>query len=98
MPEAKIHILGVGSDGLRGLTGRARDLLQQADVILGSDQTLSLVPELKAERHKIGNDLSETAQFLEKNLASKKMVVIASGDPLFYGVARWLCDHVGKDR
>lgn len=97
-PEAKIHILGVGSDGLRGLTGRARDLLQQADIVLGADQTLSLVPELKAERHKIGNDLSETAQFLEKNLASKKMVVIASGDPLFYGVARWLCDHVGKDR
>jgi len=96
--EAKIHILGVGSDGLRGLTGRARDLLQQADVILGSEQTLGLVPELKAERVKIGNDLTETAQFLEKNLTAKKMVVIASGDPLFYGVARWLCDHVGKER
>lgn len=98
MAEPKIHILGVGSDGLRGLTGRARDLLQQADVILGSDSTLNLVSELKAERVKIGNDLTETAEFLEKNLASKKMVVIASGDPLFYGVARWLCDHVGKDR
>ena len=98
MPEAKIHILGVGSDGLRGLTGRARDLLQQADVVLGAEQTLNLVPELKAERVKIGNDLAETAQFLEKNLGSKKMVVIASGDPLFYGVARWLCDHVGKER
>jgi precorrin-6Y C5,15-methyltransferase (decarboxylating) len=98
MSEAKIHILGVGSDGLRGLTGRARDLLQQADVVLGAEQTLSLVPELKAERVKIGNDLGETAQFLEKNLGAKKMVVIASGDPLFYGVARWLCDHVGKER
>ncbi len=25
------------------------------------------------------------------------MVVVASGDPLFYGVARYLCDRVGKD-
>ena len=26
------------------------------------------------------------------------MVVLASGDPLFYGVARYLCDKLGKDR
>ncbi|MCI0681601.1 MAG: precorrin-6y C5,15-methyltransferase (decarboxylating) subunit CbiE [Gemmataceae bacterium] len=96
--EPKVHIVGVGSDGLGGLTGQARDLLQQADVILGSDQTFSLLPELKAERIKIGADLTEPARFLEKNLGSKRMVVLASGDPLFYGVARWLCDHVGKER
>ena len=97
-PEPKIHILGVGSDGLRGLTGRARELLQQADVVLGSEPTLGLIAELKAARVKIGTDLGETAQFLEANLGSKKMVVVASGDPLFYGVARWLCDRLGKER
>src|SRR5205085_5199889 len=25
-------------------------------------------------------------------------VIVASGDPLFYGVARYLCDRLGKDR
>jgi len=97
-PEPKIHILGVGSDGLRGLTGRARELLQQADVLLGSEQTLNLLPELKARRIAIGADLGETAQFLEGNLGKERMVVVASGDPLFYGVARWLCDRLGKER
>ena len=97
-PEPKIHILGVGSDGMRGLTGRARELLQQADVVLGAEPTLALMPELKAARIAIGSDLAETAQFLEANLGSKKMVVVASGDPLFYGVARWLCDRLGKER
>src|SRR5262245_53020464 len=97
-PEPKIHILGIGSDGLRGLTGRARDLLQQADVVVGAEQTLGVLPELKATRIKIGADLGETAKFLEANLGSKKMVVVASGDPLFYGVARWLCDRLGKER
>jgi precorrin-6Y C5,15-methyltransferase (decarboxylating) len=96
--EAKIHILGVGSDGLAGLTGRARELLQQADVVLGSEHALSLVPELKAQRAKIGGDLAETVHFLEGNLGKKRMVVLASGDPLFYGVARYLCDRLGKDR
>ena len=98
MSEPKIHILGVGSDGLRGLTGRARDLLQQAEVILGSEQTLSRLPELKARRVAIGADLGETAHFLETNLGKERMVVVASGDPLFYGVARWLCDRLGKER
>lgn len=97
-PEPKIHILGVGSDGLRGLTGRARELLQQAEVLLGSEQTLNLLPELKARRIAIGADLGETAQFLEGNLGKERMVVVASGDPLFYGVARWLCDRLGKER
>jgi precorrin-6B C5,15-methyltransferase / cobalt-precorrin-6B C5,C15-methyltransferase len=96
--EAKIHILGVGSDGLAGLTGRGRELLGQADVLLGSEHALSLIPELKAQRVKIGSDLNETVQFLETNLGKKRMVVVASGDPLFYGVARYLCDKVGKDR
>src|SRR5258708_8575275 len=26
------------------------------------------------------------------------MVIVASGDPLFYGVARYLCEKLGKDR
>ena len=28
----------------------------------------------------------------------KHVVVLVSGDPLFYGVARYLCDKLGKDR
>ncbi len=28
----------------------------------------------------------------------QRVVVLASGDPLFYGVARYLCDKLGKDR
>jgi precorrin-6Y C5,15-methyltransferase (decarboxylating) len=95
--DAKIHILGVGNDGLGGLTGRARELLQRADLVLGSEATLGLVRELKAERLAIGPDLAEVVQTLENNLGKKRMVVVASGDPLFYGVARYLCDRLGKD-
>jgi len=35
---------------------------------------------------------------LETNLGKKRMVVMAGGDPLFYGVARYLCDRLGKER
>jgi precorrin-6Y C5,15-methyltransferase (decarboxylating) len=93
-PEAKIHIIGVGSDGLAGMTARARELLAAADLVLGSDHALSLVRELKGERQRIGPDLQEVVRVLESNLGRKRM---ASGDPLFYGVARYLCDRLGKD-
>jgi precorrin-6Y C5,15-methyltransferase (decarboxylating) len=96
--EAKVHIVGIGSDGIRGLTGRARELLQAAELVLGSENTLALVLELRAEKLGIGANLPEVVQALEGNLGSKRIVVIASGDPLFYGVARYLCDRLGKDR
>jgi precorrin-6Y C5,15-methyltransferase (decarboxylating) len=98
--EAKIHIIGVGSDGLAGLTTRARELLTSADLVLGSEHTLKLVPELKAERFRIGPDLQEVVRFLESRFKDdrRRMVMVASGDPLFYGVARYLCDRLGKER
>jgi precorrin-6B C5,15-methyltransferase / cobalt-precorrin-6B C5,C15-methyltransferase len=96
--EPKIHVLGIGPDGLAGLTARARELLTGAELVLGSEHTLGLLPELKAQRVRIGPDLQEAVRVLESNLGRKRTVVVAGGDPLFYGVARYLCDRLGKDR
>jgi precorrin-6Y C5,15-methyltransferase (decarboxylating) len=95
--EPRTYVIGIGSDGLAGLTARARELLNSAELILGSDQALGLVPEVAAQRFRIGPDLQEVVRTLELNLGKKRMVVVASGDPLFYGVARYLCDRLGKD-
>jgi precorrin-6Y C5,15-methyltransferase (decarboxylating) len=96
--ESKVFIIGVGSDGLAGLTARARELLTSADLVLGSDHTLDWLPELTGERYPIGPDLQEVVRLLESELGRKRTVIVASGDPLFYGVARYLCDRVGKER
>jgi precorrin-6Y C5,15-methyltransferase (decarboxylating) len=96
--EAKIYIIGVGNDGLAGLTARARELLQSADLILGSDHALDRIGDVRAERYRMGADLQEAVRTLESNLGRKRLVLVASGDPLFYGVARYLCDRLGKDR
>jgi precorrin-6B C5,15-methyltransferase / cobalt-precorrin-6B C5,C15-methyltransferase len=94
---AKIHIIGVGGDGSAGMTARARELLGAAELLLGSETTLHLVGPTTAERVRIGSDLHEIVQLLEANLGRKRIVVLAGGDPLFYGVARYLCDRLGKD-
>ncbi len=96
--EPRIHIIGVGSDGLAGLTARTREIVAGAEVLFGSQHTLDLVPELKGERHYIGADLQETVTALTAVLGRKRVAIVAGGDPLFYGVARYLCDRIGKDR
>ncbi|MBL8799624.1 MAG: precorrin-6y C5,15-methyltransferase (decarboxylating) subunit CbiE [Planctomycetia bacterium] len=97
--EPRIHIIGVGGDGLAGLTSRGRELLTAADLVLGSEPTLGLLPALKAEKVRIGSDLQEVVRLLENRLSGgQRLVIVAGGDPLFYGVARYLCDRLGKDR
>jgi precorrin-6Y C5,15-methyltransferase (decarboxylating) len=96
--ESKIHIIGIGNDGLGGLTSRARSLLSSAELILGAEPVLELLTELPAERVRLGSDLPELVSSLTSNLGRKRMVIVASGDPLFYGVARYLCEKLGKDR
>lgn len=97
MAESRIHIIGIGNDGLAGLTSRARDLLNSADLVFGSEATLKLLPEVKAERRPLGPDLQEAVATLTALLGRKRLALVAGGDPLFYGVARYLCDRLGKE-
>src|SRR3954462_12113932 len=94
----KIYVVGVGGDGLAGLTSRARELVAGADLLVGSDGALRLLPEVNAERLRIGAGREEVTEKLRANFGKKRIVVASTGDPLFYGVARYLCDRLGKER
>ena len=93
----KIHIVGIGENGLDGLTAAARELIQNAQVLVGDEHTLAALPATKAERLNAGADLDAAVQRIAM-ASGQRVVVLASGDPLFYGVARYLCDKLGKDR
>ena len=93
----KVHIIGIGDDGLEGVTAAARQLVAEADLLIGTEHTLSAVPEGGGERMEVGAHLDNVVQRVAGG-GGEKIVVLASGDPLFYGVARYLCDRLGKDR
>jgi precorrin-6Y C5,15-methyltransferase (decarboxylating) len=93
----RVRIIGIGDDGLEGLTASARAAVEGADLLIGTDQTLAAVPRNKAERLVMGHDLDEVVGRIEKG-GRRQIVILAQGDPLFYGVARYLCDKLGKDR
>lgn len=92
----KVFIVGIGEDGLSTLSSSARRQVENAELLFGSQRTLDLIPKSAAERIVVGANLGEMVQRVEQALGRKRIVVLASGDPLFYGFARYLCDRLGK--
>lgn len=94
----KIPVIGIGPDGAAGLSVRCRELLGAAEMVFGSDAALRLLPELTADRIAIGSDLPAAVERLRAALGKKRIAVVASGDPLFYGTARYFCEKVGAEQ
>ena len=95
--RAKLVIVGIGDDGLAGLTDSARRIVSEADVILGAPATLRLLDALPPKKVALDPDMPTALRQVREVLASVRPVLVSSGDPLFYGVARYLCDRLGKD-
>jgi precorrin-6Y C5,15-methyltransferase (decarboxylating) len=93
----KIHVIGIGDDGLEAVPNNVRQLIADAEVLLGTERTLSLVPKSAAQRHAISSDLNQLVSTLEQ-AAGKRVVLLLYGDPMFYGLARYVCEKLGKDR
>lgn len=93
----KIHIVGMGENGLEGLTANARELVLNAEILIGDEHVLASMPPTPAERLLVGVDLDVAIQKIVA-ASGKRIVVLSPGDPLFYGVARYLCDKLGKER
>ena len=96
--QPKIAILGIGPDGVDGLPTRERDLLLQAAVVLGPVSVLDRLGQLSARRIPLGLNLAETVETLTGLDPNHRAVVVVGGDPLFYGLAKYLCEKLGKDR
>lgn len=92
----KIHVIGIGDDGLDGVTAAARRQIEQAALLVGSERTLSLIPASKAVRVVLGANLDAVVDRLAAHSGSA--VVLVSGDPLFYGISRFLAERIGKQR
>ncbi len=83
-----IYVIGAGVEGQEGFGSRALELISQAEVLIGGDRQLNLFPDFAGQKVSIGNNLSEIVEQLKKN--NGKAVVLASGDPLFFGIGRLL--------
>ncbi|MGQ9504596.1 MAG: precorrin-6y C5,15-methyltransferase (decarboxylating) subunit CbiE [Thermogutta sp.] len=92
----KIFVVGIGEDGLAGLTDYARRLIESADLVVGEQHCLDLVGEIAGQRISVSSNLEEIVETITAN-RDKRIVILALGDPLFYGTAHYLWDKIGKE-
>ncbi|MED7949465.1 precorrin-6y C5,15-methyltransferase (decarboxylating) subunit CbiE [Streptomyces sp. BE303] len=95
-----LTVVGIGADGWPGLAGTARASLRTAEVVIGGPRQLDLLPadEVSAERVPWPTPLRPAVPGLLARYADRRVAVLASGDPMFYGIGRTLAEIAGPDR
>lgn len=73
------------------------EMIEQAGTLMGPAAMLKKVADGKQQRVTLSADLEQVAQSVDQKHV-EPVVLLASGDPLFYGTARYLCEKLGKDR
>jgi precorrin-6B C5,15-methyltransferase / cobalt-precorrin-6B C5,C15-methyltransferase len=92
-----LSIVGIGEDGISGLSTRARESIQSATVVFGGARHLSLAAALIR-----GTQMAWVSPFednLPKVLAhrGKAVCVLASGDPFMFGIGGLLSQQVPRE-
>ena len=74
-----ITIVGIGEDGAEGLGTRAREVIANAEILIGGERHLALIPEGAAARANWGKDFEHGVAAIRAH-EGKRVVVLASGD------------------
>ena len=90
----RIIIVGIGEDGLDGLGARAREAIVDAEILIGGERHLAFVPGSAAAQVSWGKDFEHGIAAIRTH-EGKRVVVLASGDPLHFGVGVTLLQRFG---
>ncbi|MFI6644946.1 precorrin-6y C5,15-methyltransferase (decarboxylating) subunit CbiE [Streptomyces sp. NPDC050504] len=96
-----VSVVGIGADGWDGLPEASRTALADADALIGGPRQLALLPDAcRGLRVAWPSPLRPAVPGLiaEHERAGHRIAVLASGDPMFYGIGRTLTEILGADR
>lgn len=97
LPPA-VTVVGIGADGWPGLPPGSQDALRYAEVLIGGRRQLDLLPDLcTGERVPWPSPLRPAVPALLAEHTGRAVAVLASGDPMFYGIGRALAQEAGPD-
>ncbi|WP_228991761.1 precorrin-6y C5,15-methyltransferase (decarboxylating) subunit CbiE [Streptomyces sp. DH8] len=97
-PLHPVSVVGIGADGWPGLSGAAREALGAAEVLIGGARQLDLLPpECAGARAAWPSPLRPAVPRLLAEHRERRIAVLASGDPMFYGIGRALAEELGPE-
>ncbi|NVK20233.1 MAG: precorrin-6y C5,15-methyltransferase (decarboxylating) subunit CbiE [Methylocystaceae bacterium] len=90
-----IHIIGIGEDGLEGLSPVVKSLIDGADILVGGERHLEMI-ESSVRKISWGVGLNHGIDEIKAN-KDKEICVLATGEPLWFGIGTTLLRHIDKD-
>ncbi len=91
-----IYVVGIGPGDACYLTRRAEEVIQKAEILIGAERNIESIQGFKGEKIEL-RELSMLVKYLESN-GHKNIAVLASGDPLIYGIGKYLASHIAHDK
>lgn len=85
---SQLKVIGIGDDGQASLPPAYLQWIEESEVLVGGERQLAFFPAYVGEKVVIKNGLSKLVERLQA--ATKPTVILASGDPLFYGIGSYL--------
>ncbi len=90
---AWLTIVGIGDDGLAGLPPASRALVERADIVLGPERVLAGADLPDAEIHHWQSPLTGMIETI-KGWRRRRVVVLATGDPMHFGIGATMARHL----
>lgn len=86
--RSNIKLIGIGDEGKASLLACYEKWIYESDLLIGGERQLEFFPDFKGEKITIKGNLQKMVSRLQQE--SKNVVILASGDPLFYGIGGYL--------
>jgi precorrin-6Y C5,15-methyltransferase (decarboxylating) len=90
-----VTLVGIGDDGCVGLTGRAAGAIARAEVLVGGERHLAFFPDFRGERIVVKGGLGAVLERVAALAAEHDVCILASGDPLFFGIGALVIAKIG---
>ena len=91
-----LQIIGIGEDGLDGLSAKARTLVEKAEVIIGGDRHHDLANNTRVQRIAWPSPFDAMIDTIRAQ-KGKRVVVLVTGDPLWYSVGARILKSVSAN-
>lgn len=96
MTDRWLTIIGIGEDGMAGLSAAARARVEAAEVIIGGDRHHRLSDSVTAERLAWPHPFDALIDEI-RALKGRRLVILATGDPLWYSVGARIARAIPAD-
>ncbi len=93
----RVDVIGMGMSP-RDLTAAHLQTIAAAQILIGGKRHLESFPDVAAQQVAITHDLARITDLITREMASRRIVVLASGDPLYFGIGAYFIRTLGRDR